>query len=68
MSQVDQPNPEMRDEYDFSTGTRGKYAERYAKGSNVIVLDPDVAAEFNTSEAVNRALRDQLRQRAGGDA
>ena len=68
MSQVDQPNPEMRDEYDFSAGTREKYAERYAKGSNVIVLDPDVAAEFNTSEAVNRALRDQLRQRAAGDA
>jgi hypothetical protein len=68
MSQVDKPNPEMRDEYDFSAGTRGKYAERYAKGSNVIVLDPDVAAEFNTSEAVNRALRDQLRQRAAGDA
>ncbi|MEX2552405.1 MAG: hypothetical protein WD627_05340 [Actinomycetota bacterium] len=68
MSQGDQPNPEMRDEYDFSAGTRGKYAERYAKGSNVIVLDPDVAAEFNTSEAVNRALRDQLRQRAAGDA
>jgi hypothetical protein len=36
--------------------------------SNVIVLNPDVAAEFNTSEAVNRALRDQLRQRAAGDA
>lgn len=68
MSQVDQPKPEMRDEYAFSAGTRGKYAERYAKGSNVIVLDPDGAAEFNTSEAVNRALSDQLRRRAAGDA
>jgi len=31
--------PEMRDEYDFSEGVRGKYADRFAKGSNVIILD-----------------------------
>ena len=48
---------EMRDEYDFSSGIRGKYADRYARGSNVVVLDPDVAEAFPDSEAVNRALR-----------
>jgi hypothetical protein len=49
--------PDMLDEYDFSGGVRGKYAERYARGSNVIVLDPDVAQVFSDSESVNQALR-----------
>jgi hypothetical protein len=48
---------EMRDEYDFTGGVRGKYAARYAKGTNVVVLDRDVAEVFPTSEAVNEALR-----------
>ena len=48
---------EMRDEYDFSEGVRGKYASRFAEGSNVIVLDPDVAEVFGDAEAVNEALR-----------
>ncbi|MBI4513723.1 MAG: hypothetical protein HY702_06385 [Gemmatimonadetes bacterium] len=48
---------EMRREYDFSGGKRGKYARRFAEGSNVVVLDPDVAAAFPDSEAVNEALR-----------
>ena len=48
---------ELRDEYDFRGGVRGKYAERYAKGSNVIVLDPDVAEVFPDGSAVNEALR-----------
>jgi len=47
----------MRPEYDFRGGVRGKYAARYRAGTNVVVLDPDVAAAFGTSEAVNRALR-----------
>jgi hypothetical protein len=47
----------MRPEYDFSKGVRGKYVERYRQGTNVVVLDPDVAEAFGTSEAVNRALR-----------
>ena len=47
----------MRDEYDFSGGVRGKYAARFAEGANVVVLDPDIARLFGTSEAVNRALR-----------
>ena len=44
-------------EYDFTHGVRGKYAERFAQGSNVVVLDPDVAARFPDSKAVNDALR-----------
>ena len=49
--------PEMKDEYDFSGGVRGKYAARFAEGSNVIVLDPDVAGVFSDARAVNEALR-----------
>jgi hypothetical protein len=48
---------EMSDEYDFSGGVRGKYVGRFAKGSNVVVLDPDVARVFTDSESVNQALR-----------
>jgi hypothetical protein len=55
---------EMRAEYDFSKGVRGKYAKSYADGSNVVVLDPDVAERFKTSEAVNRALRDLVDKEA----
>ena len=58
---------DMRAEYDFSGGVRGKYAARYAEGSNVVVLDPDVAKEFKTSEAVNKALRELAgKKRASG--
>jgi hypothetical protein len=56
----DQRGSEMRAEYDFRGGIRGKYADRFAKGSNVVVLDPDVAAELKTPKAVNKALRDYL--------
>jgi hypothetical protein len=48
---------DMLPEYDFSGGVRGKYATRYAEGSNVVVLDPDLADVFPNSESVNRALR-----------
>jgi hypothetical protein len=61
---------DIRDEYDFRGGVRGKYAARFAKGSNVVVLDPDVAAEFKTPQAVNDALRAELEKRrraVGGD-
>jgi hypothetical protein len=47
----------MLDEYDFSKGVRGKYAERYAEGTNIIVLSPDLAEIFPDSESVNEALR-----------
>jgi hypothetical protein len=48
---------EMRAEYDFRGGVRGKYAERYAQGTNVVLLDPDVAEVFRDTASVNRALR-----------
>lgn len=59
MSKVKKTNKveEMREEYDFTAGIRGKYASRYAEGSNVVVLSPDVAEAFPNSEAVNEALR-----------
>ncbi len=51
---------ELREEYDLSQlkdGVRGKYAERYQAGTNLVLLDPDVAAVFATNESVNEALR-----------
>jgi hypothetical protein len=48
---------EMLDEYDFSRGVVGKYAGQYAEGTNIVLLDPDVAKVFPDSEAVNQALR-----------
>ena len=50
-------DPDMLAEYDFSQGVRGKYAKRYAEGTNLVVLSPDVAEFFPDSEAVNTALR-----------
>lgn len=47
----------LRPEYDFRGGVRGKYVARYRAGTNVVVLDPDVAAAFGNAKAVNRALR-----------
>jgi hypothetical protein len=60
---MNESDDEMRPEYDFSKGVRGKYAARFAKGARVIVLDPDVADEYRDSEAVNEALRKQLNQK-----
>lgn len=51
---------DLRDHYDFSGGVRGKYAERFAAGTNVVVLEPDVAARFKTAEEVNQVLRQHL--------
>ena len=50
-------NDEMRPEYDFSGGVRGKYYEAYMQSSTVVVLDPDVAEIFRDSASVNEALR-----------
>jgi hypothetical protein len=47
----------MRPEYDISGGVRGKYYDRYREGTNVVLLERDVAAVFQDSESVNRALR-----------
>lgn len=52
-----EPNSEIQPEYDFSNGVRGKYSEHYAEGTNVVVLDPDVAKAFPNAEAVNKSLR-----------
>lgn len=50
-------DPDMLDEYDFSKGVQGKYAKRYAEGTNVVVIDPDVAKIFPDHDSVNQALR-----------
>ena len=51
------PTDDVRKEYDFRSGVRGKYAADYAKGRNVVLLAPDVAAYFPDSASVNEALR-----------
>jgi len=50
-------DPDLLPEYDLRGGVRGKYAERYAKGTNLVLLDADVAAVFRDAGSVNRALR-----------
>jgi hypothetical protein len=52
-----EPAPDMLDDYDFSQGERGKYIQRFAEGSNVVILEPDLVDAFPNSESVNRALR-----------
>jgi len=49
---------DMRADYDFSDGVRGKYVKRFSAGTNVMILEPDVAEHFKTSEEVNRVLRE----------
>ncbi len=51
---------ELRPEYkreDLGVGVRGKYFEEYCKGTNLVLLSPDVAKVFSTEKAVNDALR-----------
>jgi len=52
-----QKDIDMLEEYDFSKGIRGKYAARYAEGTNVVVIEPDVAKIFPDHNSVNQALR-----------
>jgi hypothetical protein len=52
-----QNDPDLLEEYDFSGGVRGKYAKRYAEGTNVVVVEPDVAKFFPDHDSVNNALR-----------
>jgi hypothetical protein len=47
----------LRAEYDFSKGVRGKHAAKYAEGTNVVVLEPDVARDFRNAKEVNETLR-----------
>ncbi len=58
------PDPDLRAEYDFASmtgGVRGKYAERYKAGVNLVLLEPEVAEAFPTAAAVNEALRAAMR-------
>lgn len=48
---------DLRAEYDFTGGVRGKHAARYAEGTNVVLLDPDVAEAFPSPTTVNQVLR-----------
>jgi hypothetical protein len=57
-------NGDLRAEYDFAAmkgGVRGKYYAQYRRGTNVVLLEPDVAQAFPTENAVNQALRGILR-------
>jgi len=47
----------MKEEYDFSKGVHGKHFRAFQQGTNVILLEPDVAEKFKNSESVNSALR-----------
>ncbi|MBU4354827.1 MAG: hypothetical protein KKD99_10685 [Proteobacteria bacterium] len=50
-------DPDLLEEYDFSQGVQGKYAKRYAEGTNVVIIEPDVAKVFPDHDSVNQALR-----------
>ena len=53
----------LRSEYDFTLmkgGVRGKYAKQYREGTNIVLLEPDIAEAFPNDEAVNQALRGVL--------
>jgi hypothetical protein len=47
----------MLEEYDFSKGVQVKYAKSYAEGTNVVIIEPDVAKVFPDHDSVNQALR-----------
>lgn len=57
MKKAREKNGDALQEYDFAKGVRGKYARRYARGTNIVVLEPDVAKLFPNAEAVNSSLR-----------
>lgn len=64
MKKADTGDDELRPEYhreDFGPMVRGKYAARLKESSNVVLLDPDVAAAFPNAKAVNDALRGLLK-------
>ncbi|MFH2093211.1 MAG: hypothetical protein ABIJ31_12690 [Pseudomonadota bacterium] len=50
-------NKEMKKEYDFSKGVRGKYTKKYLEGTNVVIIDPDVAEFFSNETSINDILR-----------
>lgn len=57
MSKKTDSKTEMRDHYDFSGGVRGKYVERLKKAGQIVLIEPDIAEVFTTSESVNDTLR-----------
>jgi hypothetical protein len=54
-------DPDLLEEYDFRKGARGKYAKRYAEGTNVVLIDPDVAEFFPDHDSVNDTLRSLIK-------
>ena len=58
---------EMLEEYDFSNGIRGKYAQRYKEGVNIVKLDTDVTKFSPDAKSVNEALRTLIRLMDNGD-
>jgi hypothetical protein len=52
---------DLLEEYDFSQGVRGKYAKRYAEGTNVVLIEPDVAKYFPDERSINEALRSLIK-------
>ena len=65
MSKTTEDN-EMRPEYDFSAGIQGKHYRAYQQGTNVVLLEPEIAEVFKDSESVNHALR-MLMELAGNE-
>ncbi len=63
MRAVEEGDDDMPDEVDFSSGTRGHFAGRLSRAMQVVVIEPDVAEVFVTSEDVNQALRKVMRDR-----
>ena len=57
---------DMQPEYDFSKGVRGKHYRAYQEGTNIVLLEPDIAKVFKDSESVNHALR-MLMELAGSE-
>ena len=60
MSKKTDSETNMRDHYDFSGGVRGKYIKRLKKAGQIVLIEPDVAEVFTTSESVNQTLRGLL--------
>ena len=59
---MNKESEELRPEYDFSAGVRGKYATQFAVGTNLVLLDADLARAFPSAAAVNKALRTYLKE------
>jgi hypothetical protein len=64
VNQTDELRPEYK-RSDFGTLVRGKYAQRTAEATNIVVLEPGVARAFPNDRAVNTALRGLIRARKG---